>query len=344
MIRKILFGLLFCSLALNPGSLDAGKTYSSGGSSYKSSSSSSGKSYSSSSKSYSSPSSSGKSYSSSRKSSSSPSYKSSSGKTYSSGSPSTSSSKSGYSSSPTRSTPSTSTPSYSSSSGRSYSSGAKSSSSAKPETSKKPSSGGWFDELSHSGKEQDSKNTYSPPSPPPAPPKISYKTPTGATREYDYGGSSEKLKESVNYDRYQRYDNRNRETFSRYANQPIAGTTTYNDPINIWFWMWLMDQSLDSKANWAYNHRSEIDDARYNELLAKNVGLKEKIAELEKTGVNKNTGYVPPGLENDPDLQYNKDYVEQVTNPVNWDSIFFWSSVIVIFCVFAFFFFIKNYA
>ena len=39
----------------------------------------------------------------------------------------------------------------------------------------------------------------------------------------------------------------------------------YHDPYNSWFWWWLLDQSLETRALWAYNHRLDMDQARYHD-------------------------------------------------------------------------------
>lgn len=61
---------------------------------------------------------------------------------------------------------------------------------------------------------------------------------------------------------------------------------------------------------WVYNHRSEMDDQRYQELKSKNAQLEQKVKELEQKGVVKDPTYAPPGI--DHDLMYSDDYVKSV--------------------------------
>jgi hypothetical protein len=233
--------------------------------------------------------------------------KPSSGSSYSSGSKTYSSGVS----KPEQSTPSSNASSHDYSSGsKKYSSS--STNEQKYSTSKKVESGSWYEDLSSSGKQKDSQDAYSPPEPY-VPPKYEYKTPTGQTKEYDYS-SVGKVRDKVDYEKYQQYDVRNQKTFDKYSTRP--NTTTYNDAINIWFWLWLLDQSIDTQAEWVYHHKDEIDEVRYKEIIKNTPGIDVRLEAMEKAKKLKDPGFVPSSMENDADLQYNKDYVEQVIRPV----------------------------
>jgi hypothetical protein len=188
-------------------------------------------------------------------------------------------------------------------------------------TSKKvETGGGWYEDLSSAGKQKDSQDAYSPPKPY-VPPKYEYKTPAGQTKEYDYSAVG-KVRQKVDYEKYKQYDVRNQQTFEKYSGRP--NSTTYNDAINIWFWFWLLDQSIDTQAEWVYHHKNEIDEARYKEIIKKTPGIDVKLDAMEKANKEKDPGFVPSAMENDADLQYNKDYVEKVIRPVepiNWHAV-----------------------
>lgn len=62
---------------------------------------------------------------------------------------------------------------------------------------------------------------------------------------------------------------------------------------------------------WAYHHRQEMDQARYQALLAKDAQLEARIKQLE--GTKRDTSYTPKGM--DSDLMYSDEYVEAVYNP-----------------------------
>lgn len=110
----------------------------------------------------------------------------------------------------------------------------------------------------------------------------------------------------------------NRETrvqtfYSNYYYNTPPTVTHYNDPYSTFFWLWLLDRSLDDRASWAYHHRNEMDDARYKDLLAKDKNLEAKIKQLEAGEKKRDPNYVPAGVE--PDLQYTDEFVNATYNP-----------------------------
>ena len=65
---------------------------------------------------------------------------------------------------------------------------------------------------------------------------------------------------------------------------------------------------------WAYCHRADMDAARYNALLARDVNLAARVRALEAQKAAVDPTYVPPGIAS-PDLMYTDDYVDSVYNP-----------------------------
>src|SRR5262249_30288469 len=94
---------------------------------------------------------------------------------------------------------------------------------------------------------------------------------------------------------------------------PGYTTVIYNDPYSDMFWWWLLSQSLDYRANWAYHHRYTMDQLRYNEMLARDAALSARIRELELANARRDPLYTPPGV--DYDLMYTDDYVAAAVNP-----------------------------
>ena len=95
--------------------------------------------------------------------------------------------------------------------------------------------------------------------------------------------------------------------FGRYYRQPV--TTVYHDSFNPWFWLWLLDRSQHDRDLWVYNHRDEMDQSRYNDLVQKDADLERRLHDLEQEGVAKDPSYTPPGV--DQDLMYDDKQVQQ---------------------------------
>lgn len=74
---------------------------------------------------------------------------------------------------------------------------------------------------------------------------------------------------------------------------------------------WLMSDALNSssRAQWVYNHRDSIDDARYNELLRHDAKLAAELEALKARDVKPDPNYVPAEFADNPDLMYSKDAV-----------------------------------
>jgi hypothetical protein len=326
----------------------AGKSYSSGRS-YSSGSSSSGRSFGSSSKpsggSSFKPSGGSKSYSSGGSSKPSGSSYSSGSKSYSSGG---SSKPSGSSYSSGSSKPSGS--SYSSGSnkpsGSSYSSGSKSYSSggsSKPSTpvapnnsskyssggssnppvavdngggnSRKPSGSSFNSGLSSAGRKQESQTRYEASTAP----KSTYtsKGSDGKTVQQNIKPDSpqvQTVRRSVTHERYVTYDNRANTFYGGYYGSPMY----YHDPFSPFLMGWIMSDALNSqqRALWMYHHQSDMDSARYQAMLAKDAKLQAEIDALKAKNLTPDPSYVPPQMAENPDLMFNKDFVDASYNPV----------------------------
>lgn len=349
------------------GSSYSGRSYSGGGSSYSGRSYSSGSSSKSGSSSYKpsyspSTSSSGKSYSSGKSSYTpskpyTPSYTpstSSSGKSYSSGSKS-SSSKS-YSSKPY-------TPSYtpSSPSGKSYSSDSNSNSGSKskysggsstnqPPPVGKPASSNFNGGMSQSAKHEESRVRYQAANAP----KQTY-TPPGSTKPIKTNPTQvQNVRRHVTHERYVTYDNRASVFYGGYYGHPVY----YHDPFSPFLWGWIMSDSINShqRALWMYHHQNDMDEARYQAMLAKDAKLQAELEALKAANMARDPNYVPEQMQDNPDVMYNKEFVEASYNPVAVEtvssssgaagviSVLFWTIVILgIGGIFLYFMFVKEY-
>ena len=109
--------------------------------------------------------------------------------------------------------------------------------------------------------------------------------------------------------------------FTPYYYRPVV---VYHDSYSSFFWWWLLDQSLDQRAYWAYHHRWDMDDARYQALLASDARLQTRISELEAQQVAQDPSFTPAGL--DRDLMYNDQYVSRAysNRPTTGGRVAFW--------------------
>lgn len=299
--------LRFLNLALTaaffltpPFAANAGKGYSSGGGRSYSSSSSRSSGFSSSRSS---------SSSSSRSSSSSKSFSSGGGKSYSSGSSWTGNDKRSYSSGK----------SYSGSSGSKYSSGSTSKSDGSTFRSSKNSgnsgsSSFTFDTAAARAKKEDtSRSDFA-----------KYKesqNPRPVQRDDSYRGPAPPVitPSSRSYRRWtyvpdtvviQTRPTRIWNVYQPYWYRPVV---IYHDPYSSFFWWWLLDRSIEDQAWWAYHHRYDMDQARYQALLASNQQLQARVEQLEtQQPVPRDPAYTPTNL--DRDLMYSDQYVNQSYN------------------------------
>lgn len=81
----------------------------------------------------------------------------------------------------------------------------------------------------------------------------------------------------------------------------------------------MMDRSVNDRATWMYHHRSEIDNAHYQKLMAENKDLDARVKELESGNTPRDPAYQPPGV--DKDLVYKTDAdVDQETEDSGWSA------------------------
>jgi hypothetical protein len=365
MCKKLIALLLVFSLFVNS-DLYAGKGYSSGSKSYSSGSSRSSGSFG---KSYSSGSSRssgsfGKSYSSgsSRSSGSSfkPSFssKSSGGKSYSSGSskssspsfkpsfsPKSSSGKSYSSSGSSKSSSPSPKPSFSPNGGKKYSSennSAQNSTHEPSQSSFKPKSSNFNSELSKAAKQEESKIKYQAKTNPTPKPDFnpsknkSYRTHDG--NEHVVKSNSphaQSVRRYVTHERYITYDNRASGFYGGYYGRPIY----YNDFFSPFLMGWLFSDAINSqqRALWMYHHQNDMDQARWNAMLARDAQLQSEIDALRSQNVVVDPDYVPSQMT-DPDLMYSKEFVDASYDDASAPTFFgflnfvFW--IMMIFLVF----------
>lgn len=119
------------------------------------------------------------------------------------------------------------------------------------------------------------------------------------------------LRKELDQQKWVNRQQRQEQTYGRYYSQPVV--VQYHDPYPSFFWLWLLDRSLDERAAWAYHHRGDMDAQRYKDLLAKDAKLEARIKELEKQQVKVDPAYTPKGL--DADMMYSNEYVDAVYNP-----------------------------
>jgi hypothetical protein len=163
--------------------------------------------------------------------------------------------------------------------------------------------------LTNSAKKQQSQTRYEASTKP----KESYTTPKGESKPIKEDSPSvTSVRRYVTHEKYVTYDNRSSVFYHGYSPAP------YNDFFSPFLMGYLFSSAVNSndRAYWAYHHRDQMDDARYREMLAKDAELKARIDALEKQGVARDPNYVVPGMAENPDLQYSKEFVDAAYNPV----------------------------
>ena len=248
------------------------------------------------------------------------------GKSYSSGGsrPSVSTSRP---STPSVSRPSTPTPSRPSTpSGKSYSSGSTSSStrpsststSSNSSNSRKPSGTGYSSSLSSSGKKTESRMKYEAATAP----KPTYKTSTGQSKPLDAASPQvSSVRKTITHERYVTYDNRCSGFYGGFYSHPVY----YNDFFSPFLMGWILSDAVNShdRALWMYHHQADMDAARYAELLKRDAKLQAEIDQLKAQKVPVDGSYVPAQMKDNPDLMYNKDFVDASYNETSteeWDE------------------------
>jgi hypothetical protein len=139
-----------------------------------------------------------------------------------------------------------------------------------------------------------------------------YRTPQGKTRPLDpHDQRVERIRRQVDPWHWSMREDRRRQI--HVVTRPTVPVPVYDDPYSAWFWYWLLTQDINTRALWAYHHRSDMDLARYRDLLAKDQQLEARVRELDGQGIPRDPAYVPPGLDND--LMYDDGFVEAAVNP-----------------------------
>src|ERR1051326_2331986 len=109
--------------------------------------------------------------------------------------------------------------------------------------------------------------------------------------------------------------------FHPYRSQPV---TIYHDSFSPFFWLWLLDRRQHDRDLWLYNHRDEMDQQRYRDLVNKDADLERRLHDLEQQGVAHDPAYTPPGVDQDlmyDDHRVQEAYEENQHHPA-WDLLF----------------------
>lgn len=151
-------------------------------------------------------------------------------------------------------------------------------------------------------------------------PKPIYTNKSGKTVNIDPKDKRVESVRKVDQSKWASRETRQESTYKDYYSKPpvFAPTSSFNDPFNPWFFMWLMERSSNDRALWVYHHKDQMDPERYKQLSTKDSELDARVKQLEREGTKKDSGYSPKGL--DPDLQYDDDFVDAVVNPQNKEA------------------------
>ena len=239
------------------------------------------------------------------------------------------------------------TPSASvSGSGKSYSTGG----SSVITNSSKPNSTTFNNNLSNSVKHIESQKKYEASNS--TKPTFISKGSDGKIKEHIVNSNSAQVKTVRNYvthERYVTYDNRSSIFYGHYYTTPYY----YHDSFSPFLMGWILSDALNShdRALWMYHHSLEMDQARYNELLRRDARLQAEIDQLKSQNVVRDPGYVPVQMKDNPDIMYNKDFVDAAYNPVEVSSGGFWYFVyfllmilfVLSLAVFVYLFFFKEF-
>jgi hypothetical protein len=151
--------------------------------------------------------------------------------------------------------------------------------------------------LTAAGQREDSRIAY----------EKHYTTPVGTTKTYTPSDQAAAARvRSVDEYRYRNYNSRVQIFYGN--SQPAY----YNDYWSPFLMGYLFSSAVNStdRTAWVYNHRDSIDDARYRDLLARDAGLEAQLNQLQTQNVQRDPNYVLPTMANEPDLMYDKGFVE----------------------------------
>lgn len=210
-------------------------------------------------------------------------------------------------------------------------------------SSKPAASKGWNPGLSAANQKEQSRQSFNP-APTPAP---TYKSGSGVSKPLNPTAPQVvTVRNYVTHERYVTYEHRSSVFYGPYYAHPVY----YND----WYSPFLMGYLLSSAVNandrayWVYCHQHDMEDARYRELLAKDAELSARIRVLEAKNAARDPNFVLPSMADNPDLQYNHDFVKAAVNdqgpppdaPGNYNNgsggssgvgkFFFWFFVVVL--------------
>jgi hypothetical protein len=183
--------------------------------------------------------------------------------------------------------------------------------SARPQS--KPFGKDYFNEMARAQAEQESKARFRMATSP----KPTYTDPKGNQHPINPDAKPvETLRRSITPEKYHDRERRARNVFDWGPSYNPRSVPQYGDPFGPWFYLWLFERaSAQERANWAYNHRSQIDSERWNDMVRRDAQLEARVRQLESQNVPRDPAYVPPALQGNPDLMYNNDYVTAVVNP-----------------------------
>jgi len=148
-------------------------------------------------------------------------------------------------------------------------------------------------------------------------PKSSYTTPGpgGVNRPIQANSPQvQTVRRYVTHERYVTYDNRASGFYGGYYGRP----SYFHDSFSPFLMGWMFSSALSShdRAAWMYNHQNDMDQARYQEMLRKDAQLQAEIDQLKAQNAPRDPSYVPPQMKDNPDLMFNKEFVDAAYNPV----------------------------
>lgn len=150
------------------------------------------------------------------------------------------------------------------------------------------------------------------------------------------GGARVLRQDSYDYRKYSSRPERQKTiVYHKYYGQSYPPAWNgYNDGVSPYFWLYMMNLSSQQQAAYIHNHQNSLDQARINELYAKNAALKAEVDSLKDKPVDEN--FVPKDMSaEDADLMYDDDYVAAAagfeTSPEVDDGLAWYTWVLIIF-------------
>ncbi len=133
---------------------------------------------------------------------------------------------------------------------------------------------------------------------------------------------------------YRQRDVRAQNVYGSYYSSPVPTPSYYgggyNDSYsNPAFWWWLGQQERTERERFIYNHRSEIDPRRLNDMQATYPELSAQLNQLESSGVKPDTTYVPTNLKGNEDLIYGDDVASDAKKKASSTSSLAWFYILL---------------